>query len=37
MNGNYRWRNRRYDHMFTYQNGAQSYYAARAFRGLLKV
>ncbi|AKQ45849.1 hypothetical protein TH63_09655 [Rufibacter radiotolerans] len=28
---------RRYDHVFTYHNGAQSYYAARAFRGLLKV
>jgi len=28
---------RRYDHVFIYHNGAQSYYAARAFRGLLKV
>jgi hypothetical protein len=28
---------RRYDHIFTYHNGAQSYYAARAFRGSLKV
>ncbi|WP_293304417.1 DUF4256 domain-containing protein [Pedobacter sp. UBA5917] len=28
---------RRYDHVFTYHNGAQSYYAARAFRGLLRV
>lgn len=28
---------RRYDHVFVYHNGAQSYYAARAFRGLLKV
>jgi hypothetical protein len=28
---------RRYDHVFTYHNGAQSYYAARGFRGLLKV
>ncbi len=28
---------RRYDHVFTYHNGAQSYYAARAFRGSLKV
>ena len=28
---------RRYDHVFTYHNGAESYYAARAFRGLLKV
>jgi len=28
---------RRYDTVFTYHNGAQSYYAARAFRGLLRV
>jgi hypothetical protein len=28
---------RRYDHVFVYHNGAQSYYAARAFRGSLKV
>lgn len=28
---------RRYDTVFTYHNGAQSYYAARAFRGSLKV
>ncbi len=28
---------RRYDHVFVYHNGAESYYAARAFRGLLKV
>lgn len=28
---------RRYDNVFVYHNGAQSYYAARAFRGLLKV
>lgn len=28
---------RRYDHVFVYHNGAQSYYATRAFRGLLKV
>lgn len=28
---------RRYDHVFLYHNGAQSYYAARAFRGSLKV
>jgi hypothetical protein len=28
---------RRYDHVFTYHNGADSYYAARAFRGSLKV
>jgi hypothetical protein len=28
---------RRYGHVFTYHNGAESYYAARAFRGTLKV
>ncbi|HUS94757.1 MAG TPA: DUF4256 domain-containing protein [Patescibacteria group bacterium] len=28
---------RRYDHVFMYHNGAESYYAARGFRGLLKV
>lgn len=28
---------RRYDHVFIYHNGASSYYAARAFRGLLSV
>ncbi len=28
---------RRYDHVFVYHNGAQSYYAARGFRGLLTV
>jgi len=28
---------RRYDHVFTYHNGAESYYAARGFRGRLKV
>ena len=28
---------RRYDHVFTYHNGADSYYAARGFRGVLKV
>jgi hypothetical protein len=28
---------RRYDKIFTYHNGAESYYAARGFRGLLKV
>ena len=28
---------RRYDRVFTYHNGADSYYAARGFRGLLKV
>jgi hypothetical protein len=28
---------RRYDHVSTYHNGAESYYAARAFRGALKV
>ncbi len=27
----------RYDQVFTYHNGAESYYAARAFRGSLKV
>jgi hypothetical protein len=28
---------RRYDHVFMYQNGAESYYAARGFRGLVRV
>lgn len=28
---------RRYDHVFVYHNGADSYYAARGFRGSLKV
>jgi hypothetical protein len=28
---------RRYGHVFTYHNGAESYYAVRAFRGALKV
>lgn len=28
---------RRYDHVFTYHNGAESYYAARGFRGVLYV
>ena len=28
---------RRYDQVFVYHNGAESYYAARGFRGLLKV
>ncbi len=28
---------RRYDHVFTYHNGAESYYAARGFRGMLKI
>jgi hypothetical protein len=28
---------RRYDKVFTYHNGAESYYAARGFRGLLRV
>lgn len=28
---------RRYDHVFTYHNGAESYYGARAFRGTLRV
>jgi hypothetical protein len=27
---------RRYDHVFTYHNGADSYYAARGFRGMFK-
>lgn len=27
----------RYDHVFTYHNGAQSFYSARGFRGLLRV
>ncbi len=28
---------RRYEHVFTYHNGADSYYGARGFRGVLKV
>jgi hypothetical protein len=28
---------RRYDHVFIYHNGADSYYAGRAFRGSLKI
>jgi hypothetical protein len=28
---------RRYDAVFVYHNGAESYYAARGFRGLLRV
>lgn len=28
---------RRFDHVFTYHNGAESYYAARGFRGVLTV
>jgi hypothetical protein len=28
---------RRYDHVFTYHNGASSYYAARGFRGSLRL
>lgn len=28
---------RRYQHVFTYHNGADSYYAARGFRGMLRV
>lgn len=28
---------RRYDHVFVYHNGAQSYYAVRGFRGVLRV
>ena len=29
--------NRRYDHIFVYHNGAESYYAARGFRGGVRV
>ncbi|MEP7211853.1 MAG: DUF4256 domain-containing protein [Acidobacteriota bacterium] len=28
---------RRYDRIFTYHNGAESYYAARGFRGLVRI
>jgi hypothetical protein len=28
---------RRYDHVFVYHNGAESYYAARGFRGSLRL
>jgi len=28
---------RRYNHVFTYHNGAESYYAVRGFRGVVKV
>lgn len=28
---------RRYNTVFTYHNGAESYYAVRGFRGLLKI
>jgi hypothetical protein len=28
---------RRYDHVFVYHNGAQSYYGARAFRGMIRI
>lgn len=28
---------RRYDHVFTYHNGAESYYSVRGFRGALRV
>jgi len=28
---------RRFDHVFLYHNGAESYYAARGFRGILRV
>jgi hypothetical protein len=28
---------RRYDHVFVYHNGAESYYASRGFRGWLRV
>jgi hypothetical protein len=30
-------RDRRYDRVFTYHNGADSYYAARGFRGKVKI
>ncbi len=29
--------NRRYDHVFVYHNGAESYYAVRGFRGMLAI
>ena len=29
--------NRRFNHVFVYHNGAESYYAGRAFRGCLRV
>jgi hypothetical protein len=28
---------RRYDHVFVYHNGAESYYAVRGFRGILRI
>ena len=28
---------RRYDHVFVYHNGAQSYYAARGFRAKIRI
>ena len=28
---------RRYNHVFVYHNGAESYYAARGFRGSLRI
>ena len=28
---------RRYNHVFVYHNGAESYYAGRGFRGVLRV
>lgn len=36
-NGGAIFMDRRYDHVFLYHNGADSYYAARAFRGALRV
>lgn len=30
-------RDRRYDTVFVYHNGAESYYASRGFRGMLRV
>jgi len=28
---------RRYEHVFVYHNGAESYYSSRGFRGMIKV
>lgn len=36
-NGGAIFMDRRYDHVFVYHNGADSYYAARGFRGALRV
>jgi hypothetical protein len=35
--GGARFCDRRYNHVFVYHNGAESYYAAKAFHGLLRV